>query len=140
MLVSEPSLMGYSQMQPICSLPSSLASSFPPLLPPFLPSGHLRTFLLFTHPSGYLLILSSFYPLPLFLLFTLSPSFLFLFSFFSPPHPPLLSSPWFPHPSSLPDSLHQAPAQRESRLLSTSQGLPVPLRRRHTWTLCKAVG
>lgn len=133
MLVSEPSLMGYSQMQPICSLPSSLAPSFPPfwalthLSPIYAPirlSAH--SFFLLSSPS-----LSSIHTVP---------SFLFLFSFFSPPHPPLLSSPWFPHPSSLPDSLHQALAQRESRLLSTPQGLPVPLRRRHTWTLCKAVG
>lgn len=96
-----------------------LRSSFPPCFllfsllgacPPIRLSAH--TFFLLSSPS-----LSSIRTV-----FLLPSSVLPLFSF--PPHPPPLSSPWFPHPASLPDSLHQAPAQREIRLLSTSQGAP----------------
>lgn len=95
MRFSEPLLMGCSQMQPICSLPPLL----PPFLPSALPSVHLPIFL-FTHPSSYPLILSSFYPFPPFLLFKQSPYFLLLFLPLSfPPRvhcPAAFGSPTYP--------------------------------------------
>lgn len=108
--------MGYSQMQLICILPSSLASSFPSFCSPLYTRTHL-----FSIHTPIQLSAHSFFLLssPSLFLFKLSPSFFLLFFPFPFPSRSPLSSLQFPYPSFLPDSLHQ-PQHRDKASLCLS--------------------